>query len=211
MNAGSLLLAVGCGCAIAGSPALAQVHDIVFSPDNDDTHGARNVDCGVAVSADVFVVSSNMTLGLYERDGTLIEQFDADDSMNFPFVQVDSFSYVFDPRAEYDVVNDRLWIMYSEETTTGAAMARPIHVAVSKTADPESLDSSAWWFYTGVGMSAGNGGEAIQAGPSGAIDIDHCFMSIDHQACYIVGQTHDGFGIPGVYPRSRRHHSPGAW
>lgn len=66
-----------------------------------------------------------------------------------------------DPRATYDAVNDRLWMVYSEadgDKPTGECGAQSkLHIAVSK--DPasfmptphvlDSLGSGHWWYFTG--------------------------------------------------------------
>ncbi|MFG0284235.1 MAG: hypothetical protein ACF8R7_07410 [Phycisphaerales bacterium JB039] len=117
MKRHSVMIAVGIG--VCASFASAQEKWVAFVVDDDDPVGEpidpRSVDAGLAVSPGRVITTANQYVTLYTRSGSLIEEWHASES-GFPFKRVDTDDgLLFDPRIEYDTVNGRFWMIYSEQ------------------------------------------------------------------------------------------------
>lgn len=139
----------------APSVGVAQVHQVAFDWQASQRRGTVAVDTCVAASTDRVLVATNQKLMLLTRTGQVKDDKDVLDpatggaSSSFPF-QPGGGGLLFDPRVEYDAVNDRLWILYPENKPD----APRLHIAVSKQGvTPEDFSSTYWHFYTGSGTN----------------------------------------------------------
>jgi len=136
--------------------AQAQVQQVAITTADADTEGTRSTDASLGVNDHAVLVTTNMQVALYDRNGTLQEGQQVGQSA-FPIVPTDgTYGRLFDPRADYDPINDRLWYFYSEDNRRDPAspgssgdMAR-VHLAISKQgATLDSLGDADWHRYTG--------------------------------------------------------------
>ncbi|MEQ9094891.1 MAG: hypothetical protein RIE32_01355 [Phycisphaerales bacterium] len=149
--------AIGLLAALA-TPLHAQVHQTAFTTDDDETEGWRATDAGIGVNADAVVVTSNMSVSLFARTGgSPLATFQVGDTSNFPFKKFDAtYGRLFDPQVDYDPIDNRLWMIYSEDNTRdpssagGGSMAR-IHMAVSRLENGtiDDFSSDHWFYFTG--------------------------------------------------------------
>ena len=184
-------------CAIGGLAA-AQTH-LAFELDVEDPEGAQKVDTAIAVSTMRVLVATNQRLQLFDRSGNLLDEEIVQDTENFPFKATVATSALFDPRVEYDSVNDRLWMMYTERAATGV-----VHLAVSKEdVTPQDLSPTYWHYWTGA--------EAFDLA-SDAIEpdtlrfdalADHPTISIDANYLYMVALDYYSPVLPPPDPDLR--------
>ncbi len=163
---------------LLSAAAHAQVHRIAFTTDDDDDFGAYNSDAGVSVNDSGVVSTTNMSMSLFDRNGTLLDSrtvadLNAMSSTFWPFYRVDTtdgsgsnelLSRMFDPQTVYHTQTGRLWILYSEHNFvdgtfvygSGDNNISAIHLAVSQEmTGSDELDTfnddedDDWWYYTG--------------------------------------------------------------
>jgi len=145
----------------------AQVTTVAFTTDDLDTEGDRPTDCNVGVdNVDSVLIVSNMRMTIFDKAGAQQATEQVGDS-TFPIVKtLGSDGRLFDPRADWDPINERLWYFYSEDntpvsTTPGGTEAR-VHIGISKDGvSPDALDSTDWHLYTGDPVPTGAVGTAF--------------------------------------------------
>ncbi|MEQ8317297.1 MAG: hypothetical protein RIE77_06885 [Phycisphaerales bacterium] len=180
----NIVAAIVVASGLAASAASAQIADVVWTTDDDDDFGAWNTDAGISVGSSAVVCTQNMHISILNKSGVVQEDHGVTDA-TFPFIRVDDFvgtgsgdfpSRFFDPQTVYDPEEGRLWIVYSENNTSGSGESfgtgdndiSALHLAVNK--DPaffpvggtlDTFDDDYWWYYTGKSVATtgiGNGG-----------------------------------------------------
>ena len=146
-------------------------------------------DLSLAVSKDRVVLVGNDRWHIADKAGN--PKITVGTGLATPLPLVDklaSSTGVFDPKAEYDVVHDRIVIVMSEQSSTPI-----VHVMVSKAgAVPDDFSDTYWHIYTGDGTVSGTAGAAftlLRNPPSmpGGLDgqADHPTVAIDDDYLYL--------------------------
>ena len=173
------MLVSACGMPLAIAQAQTpsnayQAHEQDNS-DGPNFDGARPTAPAVGVSNLGVVAAGTRYLSLFSKAHTItpLDERGVDDT-NFPFVlAATSGTRLIDPRAAHDPIHNRLWALYGEAKFEQSPFfgiqhceeTALLHLSVNKAGanfgvmDP--LDGTQWWYYTGSGGSAGNGGEAF--------------------------------------------------
>lgn len=204
--------------ALAGAAA-AQVTTIALTTDDLETEGDRPTDCNVGVdNVDAVLVITNMGLSLFNKAGVLQADERLGD-LTYPIEKtLGDDGRLFDPRADWDPINERLWYFYSEDntpvsTTPGGTEAR-VHIGISKDGvSPDALDSTDWHLYTGDPAPTGAAGTAFDltldsmqpyrtASTSLELEIlyDLPSLAFDERAMIMCGYSADDpFARPAVF------------
>ena len=152
----------------------------------------------IAVGQSTVVIAGTHTLRLYNKSlpvgtpatspGFLLDLENwapAHPSVGYPFWprelpgSPNSMSLVF-PRAEYDPISGRTWMMFSEvgglegllsEPTGGFICAPHLHLAVNRAENGAftSFSNTEWYYYTGSPTNPGNGGDAFNLGSTALV------------------------------------------
>lgn len=125
------------------------------------------------------VVLGTHRMVLYNKSGTQVDTKVWDQHLpdaDFPFAPAydGTFRSLVHPRAEYDPISGRLWMMFSENFDTDPEgdwnCVQNLHLAVGKAHTEyttpgvlDSLEETHWWYYTGRAAEStdGNGGVAF--------------------------------------------------
>ncbi|MEQ9096806.1 MAG: hypothetical protein RIE32_11145 [Phycisphaerales bacterium] len=172
-------IVIACGLPVGTAHAQTPPNDYV-AHEQDATDGANNEGAwptapAVGVSNLGVLAAGTRYLSLFSKAATItaLDERGVDD-LDFPFVPViSSGAVLLDPVANHDPIHNRLWGLYTEAEVVSidplaiddCAFSSSLHLSVNKSGanfgitDP--LDDSEWWYYTGSGGSAGNGGEAF--------------------------------------------------
>ncbi len=177
----------------AAGLAVAQSQNKVFTQDNDEPGGAgygiTETAPGVATSSLATIVTANRRIALYNRTTLAVEDFRSYTPLGsppFPFVRTlhpahpSFFNTLFEPRATYDPINDRLWMLYTETEGNSSYLAEcgpvaKLHLALNRDpsgfpdpSDPlDSLDDDYWHYYTGDGSLPTKSGAVLDLNASG--------------------------------------------
>lgn len=106
----------------------------------------RATDASLGVSEDRIVLTTNEWFSIRAKNGNLLSTVGRDMTYPLPFTRADPASYLLgDPRAAYDPVSGRLWIVMGEakivydEVEETYDWTGHIHLAVSKNSDRKSV------------------------------------------------------------------------
>lgn len=153
-------------------------------------------DLSLAVSKDRVVLVGNDRWHIADKAGNPKITVGTGLATSLPFVNRLSVGRLYDPKAEYDVVHDRIVITMSEnDVAPSANRGAIIHMAISKaSAVPDDFTSTHWHIFTGDGTVPGtagaafmldedpillpNGLDGIADHPTVAIDADYIYLSI---------------------------------
>jgi len=141
--------------------ATGQVQQVAVTVDNSDTEGTRATDASLGVNDHAVLITTNQYIGLYTKATGSQEDLRAQGAVApdplFPIVgTATSNGLLFDPRSNYDAINDRLWYFYSERDDRTSSTIAKFHVGISKAgATLDTLGSADWHLYTGGSGVAG--------------------------------------------------------
>lgn len=164
----------------------------------------RPTDLSLAVSASRVVVVGNDRWHIADKVGNPNITVGTGLATPLPFVARLPSGRLFDPKAEYDVVHDRIVITMSEnDAAPGANRGAIIHMAISvANATPNDFSSAHWHIYTGDGTVPGSAGAAFVLDRDGTLFpqgldgiADHPTVAID--ADYVYLSIRDSFLVPG--------------
>ncbi|MCW5757643.1 MAG: hypothetical protein KIT54_10440 [Phycisphaeraceae bacterium] len=168
-------------CGLSTGIAQAQTPSNAYQTHEQDNSDGPNFDGGrptapaLGVSNIGVIAAGTRYLSLFSKAHTItpLDERGVDDT-SFPFtLAAASETRLLDSRAAHDPIHNRLWALYGEakfdqSPSYGINHCEEtafLHLSVNKTGanfgatDP--LDGTQWWYYTGSGGSAGNGGEAF--------------------------------------------------
>jgi len=161
---------------VSAGLAVGQSQTLVFTQDNDEPGGAgRGIIATapeVGVGQDAVLEAANRRIALYTRVPGLLELRPIN-AVNFPFEKglhpdhlFGKLTNLWDPRANHDPIDNRLWMVYAEgegHPTRLYQVCGPVsrlHLAVNKHPDDfpvpgsalDTLDDTHWHYYTGDGV-----------------------------------------------------------
>ena len=183
------LLSAGVALGVLAATAQAQLTFKAYSQPAPPGIQDRPTDLSLAVSHDRIVLVGNDRWHIADKTGNPRITVGTGLATPLPFInKLPGSSEPFDPRAEYDVVHDRIVIVMSERTATPI-----VHVMISKAgAVPDDFTDTYWHIYTGDGTVPGTAGAAfmllrdppsIPAGLEGL--ADHPTVAIDEDYLYL--------------------------
>lgn len=141
----------------------------------------------IGVNSLAAVVLGTHRMVLFNKSGTEVDSIVWDEHLpdsDYPFAPAydGSIRSLVHPRAEYDPISGRLWMMYAENLNLDPESewycVQNLHLAVSKSPTEyttpgvlDSLEETHWWYYTGRNelggeMTGGNGGVAFNLNDS---------------------------------------------
>lgn len=188
------LLFAFAAAGVLGATAMAQPLTFKAYTQPPETGGDSPTDLSLAVSKDRVVVVGNDRWHIADKAGNPKITVGTGLTTPLPFVTRLPTGRLYDPKAEYDVVHDRIVIIMSENDNASFRGAI-IHMAISvANATPDDFTSTHWHIYTGDGTVAGAAGAAfvldedpitfpqgldgIADHPTVAIDADYVYLCI---------------------------------
>jgi len=188
MRKRTILAALAAGALAAASEAQTPLVFKAYAQPPEPGIRDSPTDLSLAVSKDRIVLVGNDRFHIADKAGNAKATVGTALPTPLPFVTRLPAGRLFDPRAEYDPVHDRIILTMSEnDEAPGANRGAIIHMAISKAgAVPDDFSGASWHIFTGDDafvldrddVLLPDGLDGIADRPSVAVDAGYIYLSI---------------------------------